>query len=95
MTIEEAKKLLSINVISFNYIPQLEEKTKEELMNMSIEEKEKIKKYGVIAEDVNEIIPYVVSIPEDYDPEEPLNPMNVPNVDYSKFVPYLIKIIQI
>lgn len=43
-------------------------------------------KRGVIAEDVYPIIPSVVSLNEDGEPEA---------VDYSKFVPYLIKIVQI
>lgn len=50
---------------------------------------------GLIAEEVLEVLPNMVTIPEDYVEFDPENPSNVPSIDYSKFVPYLIKMIQI
>lgn len=78
ITEEEAKKLLDINVVSFDYIEKIGGAKNQ---------------YGVIAEDVYEQIPYVVTMPEDYD-ESSDDITHVPAVDYSRFVPYLIKMVQ-
>lgn len=84
MTIDEARKLLDIDVISFDY--------KENFGG-------KKDNFGVLAEQVISHIPYVVDKPEEYDEnsfdeskgiDQPLM-----GVDYIKFVPYLIKMIQI
>lgn len=47
---------------------------------------------GLIAEEVNLIMPKMVIGDINFNPEEP---WNAPSIDYSKFVPYLIKMIQI
>ena len=84
ITEEEASKILDVNVVSFDY--------KENFGGMK-------DNYGVIAEQVVDVIPYAVSIPEGYNESEfdegkGIN-QPIPSVDYSKFVPYLIKMIQI
>lgn len=72
ITEDEANKILDINTVKFDY------KHKENGTNLA----------GVIAEDVYEILPEVVSLIE-------IDGKEVPNaVDYSKFVPYLIKKLQ-
>lgn len=56
---------------------------------------------GMIAEEVEEVLPELVYIPENYDEEEAKEKIergefaDVPSLDYSKFVPYLIKLAQI
>ena len=50
---------------------------------------------GLIAEEVLEIYPEMVEIPEGYTEFDPSDPSIAPSIDYSKFVPYLIKMIQI
>lgn len=81
---DEAKKILDVETVAFDY--------KESFGGQRDQ-------YGVIAEDVEKIIPFVVSTPETYDESafdeskgagQPLK-----SVDYSKFVPYLIRMIQI
>ena len=48
---------------------------------------------GLIAEEVNEIMPeMVIGADAEFNKDEP---WNTPSIDYSKFVPYLIKMIQI
>ena len=89
LTEEEAKKLLNVNVKSFDY--------KEQFINSNDIKRDKY--YGVIAEDVIEQIPYVVNIPKDYS-EETFDEsrgleQSLITVDYDKFVPYLIKMVQI
>ena len=75
ITEERANKILDVNVVTYDY------KNKENGVDRT----------GVIAEDVLEIIPEVVTFLEDEETKEIL-----PNgVDYSKFVPYLIKEVQI
>lgn len=69
MTEEEAKKILQLNPVSFDY-------KSDKLPN---------NQFGLIAEDVNEIMTYPII----YKNEEP------DAIDYSKFVPALIKMIQI
>ena len=79
----EANKILDVNVVSFDYKDKFGGKKDCR---------------GVIAEDVLNIIPSVVNVPneyreEDFDEEKgSLQP--ILGVDYSKFVPYLIKKIQ-
>lgn len=79
ITDEEAYKLLDVTPVSFDYISEIGGAKNQ---------------FGVIAEEVNDILPFVVSIPEDYK-EDDGNYMNVPSVDYSKFIPHLIKLVQI
>jgi len=50
---------------------------------------------GLIAEEVEEIYPEMVTIPEGYETFDPEEPWNAPSIDYAKFVPYIIKMIQI
>lgn len=50
---------------------------------------------GLIAEEVQEIYPEMVFVPDGYTEFDPERPDVVPSIDYSKFVPYLIKMIQI
>jgi hypothetical protein len=72
MTEDEANKLDEINIVKFDY------KTKANGVNQA----------GVIAEDVYEVLPNVVTMTE-------IDGEKVPDsVDYSKFVPYLIKKVQ-
>ena len=79
ITNEEAYKLLEVNPVSFDYIEQVGGEKNQ---------------FGVIAEEVNETIPFVVDIPENYD-ENSDDYMRVPSIDYSKFVPHMIKLIQL
>ena len=79
MTDDEAKKLLAVQTVSFDY--------KDKVM---ADETHRFGQHGVIAEEVEKIIPEVVS----YAQIEGLG--NVPDaVDYAKFVPYLIKLAQL
>lgn len=76
---DEAMKLLQLRPVSFDYKYTGE-----------------TNKRGLIAEEVLDVMPEMVYVPEDY--SEPVNdeiPDNVPSIDYSKFVPYLIKMVQI
>lgn len=50
---------------------------------------------GLIAEEVLEIMPEMVNVPNGYTEFNPDEPWNTPSIDYSKFVPYLIKMVQI
>ena len=83
MTVEEASKILDIDVVTFDYIARVGGDKNQR---------------GCIAEDVYKIIPSVVSIPDGYDDTEEFiddQIPRVPGIDYSKFVPYLIKMVQI
>lgn len=80
---EDALKLLDIRPVNFDYV--------EEVGGLK-------NQIGVLAEDTYEVLPKVVSVPDDYVEEDfdiskgihqPL-----PSVDYAKFVPYLIKLVQ-
>ena len=81
MTEDEARKILDVNVVKFDY--------KEEYGG-------EVDQSGVIAEEVLEIIPEVVDITEFYDETKAIdygkNPP--PTIDYGKFAPYLIKMVQ-
>ena len=83
MSIEEAKKILELNPVSFDY--------KEKFGGAK-------NNFGLIAEEVNKIIPYCVTIPKKYNKEEcekgNIDINNLPSIDYSKLVPYLIKMVQ-
>lgn len=81
---EDAKKLLNLRPVNFDYVEEVGG------------QKDQI---GVLAEDTYKILPKVVSVPDDYVEEnfditkgiqQPL-----PSVDYAKFTPYLIKMVQI
>lgn len=81
---DDAKKLLNLRPVNFDYVEEVGG------------QKDQI---GVLAEDTYKILPKVVSVPDDYVEEnfditkgiqQPL-----PSVDYAKFTPYLIKMIQI
>lgn len=50
---------------------------------------------GLIAEEVLDIYPEMVYVPDGYKKFDPNDPFRVPSIDYSKFVPYLIKVCQI
>ena len=82
MTEEEAKKLLDIDIIKFDY---------KEFWNDGEKNQS-----GLIAEDVIKIIPEAVLVRPDYDPNLPVDEEYnfPPEVNYSKFVPYLIKMVQ-
>ncbi len=85
ITDKEAKKLLDIDVVSFDYIKEVGG------------EKGQV---GMIAEDILDIYPNVVQIPNDYDEEQAKenikngNNMGTLGLDYAKFTPYLIKLVQ-
>lgn len=89
ITETEAKKILDIDVKSFDY--------KDAYILEGYPKRDKY--YGVIAEDVLKQIPFVVNVPDDYDESKVdetkgLN-QSLLTVDYDKFVPYLIKMVQI
>lgn len=76
ITEDEAKKILNVDVVKYDY--------KEGIMN----ERSRYNQHGVIAEDVDKIIPQVVEYAN-------IDGTDVPDaVDYAKFVPYLIKMVQ-
>lgn len=78
ITDEEAKKILDVNIYSFDYKEGFGDKGQ----------------YGVIAEEVIKQIPYAVEMPSE---DELLNDDVKPplvTVDYRKFVPHLIKTVQ-
>lgn len=77
ITDEEAKKLLQLRPVSFDY----------KYTNVTNQR-------GLIAEEVQEIYPEMVFVPDGYTEFDPDRPDVVPSIDYSKFVPYLIKMIQ-
>ena len=79
MTDDECTKILDVDVITFDY--KAESKV--------VGENERVGNRGVIAEDVAELIPTAVEY-EELDGEQ------VPyGVNYTKFIPYLIKMVQI
>lgn len=85
ITEEEAKKLLDIDVVSFDYI----EAVGGQKNNV-----------GMIAEDMLEIYPNLVQVPDNYSEEKAIESIYEGNntetlaLDYAKFTPYLIKMIQ-
>lgn len=83
MSEEEANKILGINIVGFDY--------KEKFGGVK-------GNFGVIAEPTKEIIPSAVTVPDGYSEEnfvesEGIN-QKILSVDYSKFIPYLIKKVQ-
>ena len=82
MTEDEAIKILNLNVVGFDYINGAKGQT------------------GLIAEDVIDIFPNVVNVPNDYSEAETKERLAngelapVMGIDYTKFVPYLIKMVQ-
>lgn len=79
ITEEEAEKLLDVEVVTYDY--------KEDAGIISGDAR--LNQRGVIAEQVEDIIPSVITY------EEEDGKMSPNGVDYSKFVPYLIKMVQI
>lgn len=75
LSADEANKLLDVEVVTFDY--------KDGVCG----EDERYNNRGVIAEQVEPIIPYVVEHSTEEDEE-------VLRVDYRKFIPYLIKVVQ-
>lgn len=81
ITDEEALKLLDLRTVSFDY------------------KNGQTNKRGMIAEEVMDVYPELVQVPDGYDEdtfeydEKGVN--IVPSLDYSSFVPYLIKMVQI
>ena len=74
---DEAKKLLQLRPVSFDYKFGASDQ------------------HGLIAEEVMEVLPSMVNIPDGYTEFNPDEPWKAPGIDYSKFVPYLIKMIQV
>lgn len=92
-------------------ISQSSEKVKENIKDISEEDGNKILElrpvefdykwgthgYGMIAEEVYEVLPDLVNIPKDYDPdtyEYHDFTDKVPNLAYEKFIPYIIRLCQ-
>ena len=86
ITESEAKKLLELRPVSFNYKKEFTDTPEEN-------------NYGLIAEETLEIIPEAVSVPDGYDESEFDISKGIDNkilsIDYSKLVPHLIKMTQI
>lgn len=84
MSEEEAKKILLLNPVDFDYIKEFGGEKNQR---------------GLIAEDVLNIIPSCVTVPDGYSEEEFDASKGIKNkvlaIDYSKLVPYLIKMVQI
>ncbi len=82
---EEAKKLLQLNVVNYDYKYLIEGKNKT----------------GMIAEEVFDILPNYVHVPENYNEDETKEKLengefvDTMSLDYSDFVPPLIKLVQI
>lgn len=83
ITEEEAKKILRVPIYSYDYKD-----------NFGGDKNQ----YGTIAEELLDIIPYAVNVPEEYverfDPENKTNQALI-TIDYWKLIPHLIKMIQI
>lgn len=84
MSDEEAKKVLQLNPVTFDYIKEFGGAHDQR---------------GLIAEETLKIIPSCVSVPENYSEEDFDIEKGIGNevlaIDYSKLVPYLIKMVQI
>ena len=78
---DEALKLLQLRPVSFDY------------------KNGDTNRRGLIAEEVMDVYPELVQIPDGYDEDtfeyDEEGPNIVPSLDYSSFVPYLIKMVQI
>lgn len=83
MSKEEAKKILLLNPVDFDYIKEFGGEKNQR---------------GLIAEDVLNIIPSCVTVPEGYSESDFAPEKGIMNkvlaIDYSKLIPYLIKIVQ-
>lgn len=81
---EEAKKILKLKPVDFDYIEAYGGEKNQ---------------HGLIAEDTLDIIPSCVTVPEGYSEKEFDASKGIKNkvlaIDYSKLVPYLIKMVQI
>lgn len=84
MSEEEAKKILQLKPVDFDYIEAYGGEKNQ---------------HGLIAEDTLGIIPSCVTVPEGYSEKEFDAEKGIRNkvlaIDYSKLVPYLIKMVQI
>lgn len=84
MSEEEAKKIFSLDPVTFDYIKEFGGEKNQR---------------GLIAEDVFKIIPSCVTVPENYSEKDFDAEKGIQNkvlaIDYSKLIPYLIKIVQI
>lgn len=84
MSEEEAKKILRLKPVDFDYIEAYGGEKNQ---------------HGLIAEDTLDIIPSCVTVPEGYSEKEFDASKGIKNkvlaIDYSKLVPYLIKMVQI
>lgn len=81
---EDAKKLLDLDVVSFDYIEPYK-----------INSCESAKQYGLIAEDVVDAFPHCVVVPLDYNKDDEDDITNVMSIKYEKLVPQLLKLVQI
>lgn len=83
MSEEEAKKILLLNPVDFDYIKEFGGEKNQR---------------GLIAEDVLKIIPSCVTVPDGYSESDFAPEKGIMNkvlaIDYSKLIPYLIKIVQ-
>lgn len=83
MSKEEAKKILLLNPVDFDYIKEFGGEKNQR---------------GLIAEDVLKIIPSCVTVPDGYSESDFAPEKGIMNkvlaIDYSKLIPYLIKIVQ-
>ena len=83
MSEEEAKKILLLNPVDFDYIKEFGGEKNQR---------------GLIAEDVLNIIPSCVTVPDGYSESDFAPEKGIMNkvlaIDYSKLIPYLIKIVQ-
>lgn len=83
MSEEEAKKILLLNPVDFDYIKEFGGEKNQR---------------GLIAEDVLNIIPSCVTVPEEYSESDFAPEKGIMNkvlaIDYSKLIPYLIKMVQ-
>jgi hypothetical protein len=83
ITVADAKKILNLRPCTFDFKVGNEKNCA-----------------GMIAEEVMDVYPNLVSMPYNYDEEEAIEKTakgeltQVPSLDYSKFVPYLIKMVQ-
>lgn len=86
ITDEEANKLLELRPVSFNYKKEFTDTPEEN-------------NFGLIAEEVLEVIPEAVSVPEGYRESDFDISKGIKNktlsIDYSKLVPHLIKMTQL
>lgn len=51
--------------------------------------------HGLIAEEVQKVLPELVVIPKDYNPDDDTDMLHIPRLCYTDFIPYLIRLCQI